>query len=456
VDAPTICAGGGALISALLSLGSTVAHPANKVTARRTATAGNLFILFQATVRLGTTNPNSRGIWLNLRINSPSQTKPLIASENGYCLAPDFTTNLTLTVTQTHKKQLLLTSLALVIASTITVCFQYFTPEQILRREMLAYVRSIAREDPRPELVRHLSPDSVPILVKWTGQTETTPTMRDRLADFIRWATLRKIDLDSSKTYADYPPALASFAFDFLGTNAASAVPQLAEIARAPRAEDAVSALLSIGAPSLDAAEKFSRDPDPNIRALGASLIARIGQNHDRSVLLLIPLLDDPHPDVRSEAYGAMAEFPGPDTEQILIPRLPDVARDLSENPMHAPTAAYALHTGSTNALVHLIDACIRATNQTARPYLLAALAARDDQHDPQKEHLRSYGARRGNYWRHLERYRSQPPNPAFDHRLYFIRSNILETGLPHVEKALAPNNSSTARLLQNPLQSRP
>ena len=226
----------------------------------------------------------------------------------------------------------------------------------------------------------------------------------------------------------------------------------LAELARAPLAEDARSALIMIGAPSLSAAEMFSHDPDPNIRFLAPWLIARIGENHDRSVGILIPLLDDPDPDVRSEAYGAIAEFPGPDTEQILIPRLPNVARDLSENPMHAPTAAYALHTGSTNALVHLIDACIRATNQTARPYLLAALAARDDQHDPQKENLRHHGGRRGNYWRHLERYRSQPPNPAFDHRLYFIRSNILETGLPQVEKVLRSENSSTGRLLQNPL----
>jgi hypothetical protein len=357
-------------------------------------------------------------------------------------------------VTQTQKKRPLLTFVALLIASAIGLSSQFLTPEQRLRRELTAYVHSVVSKDPRPDLVQSISSNSVPILLKWLRQTEFQPTTHVQFAALLRRVTFGRIDLTLSRDYVDYPSTLASFGFDFLGTNAASAVPQLAELARAPAADDAVQALISIGAPSLDAAEKFSRDPDPNIRTLAAFLVGSIAQDHHRSIAILLPVLDDSSPDVRSEAYAAFAEFPGPDTENILLPRLPDLARNLSENPMHAPTAAYALHTGSTNALLHLIDACIHSTNQTVRAYLLAALAARDDQHHPQKANLRHHGARRGNYWRYLDQYKAHPPEPALDHRLPLIRSNILATGLPHVEKVLAATNSPTGRLLQNPLES--
>ena len=341
-----------------------------------------------------------------------------------------------------------------VIASAIVLSSRFLTPEQRLRRELAAYVHSVVAQDPRPDLVQSISSNSVPILLKWLSQTEFQPTTHDQFAALLLRLTFGRLDLTSSRDYVEFPSTLASFGFDFLGTNAASAVPALAELARAPKAEDARDALIAIGAPSLSAAEMFSHERDPNIRFLGAWLVARIGENHDRSVEILIPLLDDPDADVRSEAYGAMAEFPGPDTEQILIPRLPDLARDLSENPMHAPTAAYALHTGSTNALVHLVDACIQSTNHHVRALLLAALAARDDQHNPRKDDLRNYGARRGNYWRYLEQYKTHPPEPDLNPRLHLIRSNILATGLPHVEKVLTTTNSPTGRPPQNPLQS--
>ena len=347
----------------------------------------------------------------------------------------------TLTVTRTHKKRLLLASLLIVIASAIAVSYQFFTPEERLRREMVAYVRSISREDPRPDLVSNLSPDSIPILLKWIRQTDAHPTMRDRVADLIHQTTRGNINVDSSQRYSDYPPILAYYGFDFLGTNAAAAVPDLAQIARSPGGEDAIHALVAIGEPSLDAAGKLSRDSDPNTRTLAAFLVGSIAENHDPSVAILLPLLDDPDAGVRSEAYGAMAEFPGADTEQLLLPRLSDLARNLSENPL--PTAAYALHTGSTNALVHLIEACIQSTNIQVRALLLAALAARDSEHDPARENLRSYGARRGNYYRYLERFTADPPEPAFDHRLHLIRSNILATGLPEVDKHLRPSAST-------------
>ena len=199
----------------------------------------------------------------------------------------------TVSVKQTHKKRLLLASVFIVIASTIAVSYQFFTPEERLRREMVAYVRSISREDPSPDLASNLSPDSIPILLKWIRQTEPHPTMRDRVADLIHRTTRGNIDLDSSLHDEYNPPTLASFAFDFLGTNAASAVPDLAELLRSPGGEDAIHALVSIGEPSLAAAEKLSRDPDPSIRTVAAFLIGSIGENHDRSVAILLPLLDD-------------------------------------------------------------------------------------------------------------------------------------------------------------------
>ena len=357
---------------------------------------------------------------------------------------------------RTHNHRLILALSLFAIASAIAYYFQFFTPEERLRRELIAYIKSVATDDPRPELVRHLTPDSVTILLKWMQQIEAQPTIRDRFAGLLRRVTSGKVDFFSSMPYVDDPPTLASFGFDFLGTNAAAAIPELSELARRPSGGDALNALISIGAPSLDAAQKFSSDPDPNIRKLSAFLVGTIGADHARSVAILIPLLDDADADVRAEAYAAIAEFPGSETEQILIPRLAHLSRDLSDDPMHAPTAAYALHTGSTNALLHLIDACIRSTNENVQAYLLASLAMRDDAQNPKNENVRSYGARRGNYFRNLQKRITQPPNRAFDNRLYFIRSNIIETGLPHVEKVLGPDNSSTGRIPQNPLQSRP
>ena len=337
-----------------------------------------------------------------------------------------------------------------VIGAAVALYVQYFTPEERLRREMVAYV---ARQRLKP--VPNLSTNHIPILLKWMRQPEPGPTMRDHLADFLRRVTWKKIDIPYSRgSSSGSPGRVASSGFRLLGTNAAFAVPALAEIARTPAFGNAMNALISIGAPSLAAAETFCRDPDPKIRESGASLVGEIGKNHDRSVAILLPLLDDPNGDVRSEAYDVIAQFPGPDTEEILIPRFLRDFRERSHNPTYEPTAAYSLHTGSTNALLHLIDACIQTANPNVRAHLLAALAARDAPNDlPHQEFSRH---RRGKYWRYLQQFTESPPSPAFDHRLFFIRSNILETGLPQVEKALPPDNSSSGRLLQNPLQSRP
>jgi hypothetical protein len=283
-------------------------------------------------------------------------------------------------VRRIDKSRLLAALLVFLMACAGVVYFQFFTPEQRLRRKMIAYVRSVTREHPRPESPPHLSTNHIPTLLKWMRQSESSPTMRDHLADFLRRLTRKKIDIPYfTGSSSGNPQVLAYFGFRLLGTNAASAVPALAEIARTPALfGNAMNALISIGAPSLAAAERFSRDPNPGIRESAASLVGEIGQNHDRSVAILLPLLDDPNGDVRSEAYDVVAQFPGPDTEEILIPRFLRAFSERSQNPTYEPTAAYSLHTGSTNALLHLIDACIQTTDRNVRAHLLAALAARE------------------------------------------------------------------------------
>ena len=331
----------------------------------------------------------------------------------------------------------LLFILCLVIVPLYT---HFFSPKQRLWRELTAYKKSIDAGQPRPDLVPHLTSNSIPYLLDWI-ETKDYPTswkrsFARRLRPLSDSFASKLIEWDSS-LYQHHPPTLAVLGFDFLGSQATAALPALRDLAvRSDAYDEAMMAIIAIGPKAFPIAIDFAQQPQPRIRRTGAHILGALRVNPTQSSAILLKLIDDPNQAVRRQAYNALAEFPSPHIETILLPRL------ASDDPEVLFDVAYALHSGSTNALLHILSVARDSTNRPILIAVLAALASRDD-----LQRIESLNKPRNSVYqiKHLgfnhqalstaARVFDAPDNRDYDS----IRSNIIRTGFPQVGKTLGP-----------------
>src|SRR5687768_8248248 len=240
--------------------------------------------------------------------------------------------------------------LAFLLLCSIPIYLQFFSPSQRLWRELTAYKQSLERDNPRPDLVPHLTSNSIPYLLDWIETKDYPSSWKQSLAHRVSplseslASKLREWD---SSFYRYYPPGLAVVGFDFLGSEASAALPALRELVlRSDAYEEATMAIIAIGPPAFPTAADFAQHSQPRIRRTAAYILGALRSNPAESSAILLKLIDDPDQGVRHEAYNALAEFPSAHNESVLIPRL------ANEEPEVFFDVAYALHSGSTNALL--------------------------------------------------------------------------------------------------------
>jgi hypothetical protein len=260
----------------------------------------------------------------------------------------------------------------------IALLAHFFSHEQTLLRQFAAYDKT-QRRSPRPEIVTRLSARSVPILIDWIQQTNMIPPWTHRLhkkLDSISPSLAAKFPaLRKRATYYDLPQ-FALIGFRLLGTNGASALPKLAELASSDpellNDGEMIPAMSAIGAPAFPFAIKFCESPRPSMRSKGVFLLGVLQTRPEIAVPLLLKRCEDNFDSVRRDAFGSLAEFPSPETEAILS-KLSD------HDPERIFDVAFALHSASTNALLQMLSIAENSTNRAARAALLGALAFREE-----------------------------------------------------------------------------
>jgi hypothetical protein len=333
--------------------------------------------------------------------------------------------------------------LAFVLLCSIPIYLQFFSPSQRLWRELSAYKLSLDRENPRPDFVPHLTSNAIPYLLDWIETKDYPSSWKQSLARRVTplsdslASKLREWD---SSFYQHYPPSLTVVGFDFLGSEASAALPALRQLVlRSDAFDEATMAIIAIGPQAVPITSDFAHHPQPRIRRTAAYVLGALRSKSAESSAILLKLIDDPDEGVRHEAYNALAEFPSAHNESVLIPRL------ANEEPEVFFDVAYSLHSGSTNALLHMLNLARDSTDRTIHAAVFGALALRDD-----LQRIESLGERRNTLYQKkrlvfnqmaLEagvRIASAPPDKL---HLDVIRSNILAAGLPHVHKTLGPPN---------------
>lgn len=336
------------------------------------------------------------------------------------------------------RRKLLAVLLFVLFLCIVPLYTQFFSPKQRLWAELTAYKKSIDVGQPRPDLAPHLTSNSIPFLLEWIETKEIPRSWQQSLAYRVRAfapsLASKLVSLDSSIAY--YPPSVALLGFEFLGSQASSALPALRELALSSGSyDDATMALIAIGPNAFPIAVEFAHHSQLIIRRTGAILLGALRSHPAESSRILSKMLDDPDAGVRREAYQALAEFPSATSESLLVSKLVTVAE------AERFDVAYALHSSSTNALLHLLGIARDSTNRTLRIAVLGALAFRDEQ--------RKFD-RSSEPWNAL--YRMKRPvynNKALNMGVFIsanspghlpfnqIRSNILKEGVPRIEVTL-------------------
>lgn len=342
---------------------------------------------------------------------------------------------------RSYRRRILIGSLlSFILLCSIPIYTEFFSPQKRLWRELAAYKLSIDRGDPRPDFVPHLTSNSVPHLLVWLKSKDYPDSWKYSLARVLRPLSpslaSKLLSLDSSIHH--YPPALSLVGFDFVGSQASAALPSLRELAlRSDTYDEATMAMIAIGPNAFPIAVEFAQHPQPRVRRTGALLLGAIRANSVESQTILKKMLDDPDEGTRSEAYQALAEFPSERAESVLISKLGSADHAGLFN------VAYALHSASTNAMLHLLTIARDSTNPPARIAALGALAFRDDLQRIKslKEPRSSIYPKMRLVFNHLALnmgvlISANPPDKLHYDR---IRSNILSTGLPRVQETLGP-----------------
>jgi HEAT repeat protein len=138
----------------------------------------------------------------------------------------------------------------------------------------------------------------------------------------------------------------------------------IADLVVPHRSRDAANALLQLGPIALPAVEEGLLAEDPGVRAACTRLLDRLANNDSFDLMLL--LLDDPDPRVRSHAMHALACDRCKADDVCALPRaqiIPTAARVLAADP-HPPVRTIALEV--LGRWVHDDDVC-RAAIERAR-----------------------------------------------------------------------------------------
>jgi hypothetical protein len=285
--------------------------------------------------------------------------------------------------------------------------------------------------------------NAIPILLQWLkGQDLAKPGSQD---------LREQIHATMSTEERGAPEDLQSLAlkgFDYLGSNATSALPELRRLVYSlpsPFGEVALDAMVSIGIPSWPTATNLAQNQNPDLRRKGAYLLGALQTNPAQSIPVLLKLIDDPDRAVSGSALTAMGEFPSSE--------IPTSVRERLLNPDTCADAAYAIHAGGSSAMQLLIDTCRAATTDRIRNATLGALAFRErprriaDSTDPRRS---AYRRKRCDF--DLQLGLSAALHPNFDDTfLVAVKSNIIRFQEPRI-RGTASNLFAKAKSLPLPI----
>lgn len=219
--------------------------------------------------------------------------------------------------------------------------------------EARAAIRAIGAEHALPVLLRLLKTDA------------RQRTVHDLMLDVARQFNFYfKPDYQS-----DDPGEMAAAGFQALGTNAASAVPELAEIIRETnRAAVAFQCLSSIGPPARSVICHALTNSNPQIRNLAVGSVTSVVSNRDEALALVKDRLADDNSDVRLSAILVIGTQLRMQPESLTL--LMEIVRRGDTN--DAPIAATEIGNFDTNG-VSAFETLSNAAYQTPHSPLAMA-----------------------------------------------------------------------------------
>jgi hypothetical protein len=157
------------------------------------------------------------------------------------------------------------------------------------------------------EAILTITTSSVPLLLQRL-RADTTPEERleAKLPTFLRTNTIISRLLHRQR----YRAAYSVRAFKVSGTNAASAIPAVAQLLGEPNRTsvkvDAILILSGIGPAALPSIRQAMRSPEVLVRGLSVHATGRLGTNAAPAIPDVVAALSDPDPSVRRAATGAL------------------------------------------------------------------------------------------------------------------------------------------------------
>ncbi|MGZ4963239.1 MAG: HEAT repeat domain-containing protein [Limisphaerales bacterium] len=184
----------------------------------------------------------------------------------------------------------------------------------------------------------------IPVLLRLAGATDRQRSFHSLLLDLAR-----QFNIYVGPAYqSDEPGDMAIAGFQALGTNAASAVPTLAEIAKEPQhAMVAFRCLSCIGPPASTVICDALTNSDATIRSFAVSSLPDVVTNRADAVDLVRARLNDADPEVRTTAIQVLGTQLR--AAATALPLLVDVVQRGNTN--DATVAATQLGNFTTNAI---------------------------------------------------------------------------------------------------------
>jgi HEAT repeat protein len=157
------------------------------------------------------------------------------------------------------------------------------------------------------EAILTITTNSVPVLVqRLSADTSAESRLEAKWPTFLRTKTIMTEVLYRRR----YRAACAVRALRLSGTNAASAVPAVAQLLSStnpqPVQVNAILILSAIGPAAVPAIRQAMKDPDPSVRGLGVFGVGQLGTNAGPAIPDLVAALSDPNNSVSNAATNVL------------------------------------------------------------------------------------------------------------------------------------------------------
>jgi hypothetical protein len=268
-----------------------------------------------------------------------------------------------------------------------------------------------------------VSEKDIPTLLKWLNDGNG-PAWRKEWERKLYTAIARS---DEELLRKHHLPELAVCGFEVLGTNGAPAIPALVARAKEMRSGfRAIEALVSIGEPAWETADRLAKSRESRERRFAAYIMGVLGIRTNESVEFLLGLARDADEKVRFDAYRALEEFRCERSDKVFIARL-----QISKDDEEIKRTIYALADGGTNALRTLVRVYDETSDHGTRHLILERLLTR------RTKRLKTIRERKDAYeMRYIERFIGDPFESTDRDALWSaVRDNILTGGEPNLHE---------------------